>query len=301
MLHLLSDLYFRMEHFILEATASSPKIHLNPDNGMFEFSGRSIPENSLDLFGPVIKWLRSYIDNPRPTTTCKFNLEYFNTSSSKYFVEITRMLEEIKFKKNKSVRIFWYFEENDLDIKEAGEDLIALLKIPVHFVKVDESGNIIDTTIKAVNPISNEISGEIRTEIQSVIEEKELEISVMASISDRLQRKLNETNQKLQEQSEVILQINNDLTKKNEELQNTIDALTKAKAGQKATTIVLFIAIVLFLISEALESYIEFSLGAQLPVWILLLIKVSIALLLKPIEMLTESTLLARRQAKIKK
>ena len=100
---------------------------------------------------------------------------------------------------------------------------------------------------------------------------------LITKVSDRLQNKLNNLNAKLQD--------------KNIELQNTIDELTKARVGRKATTIVLLVAVALFLLSEGLlEPQIEAQIGDNL--WLGLLFKGMIALLLKPIETLTEKYLM---------
>lgn len=100
---------------------------------------------------------------------------------------------------------------------------------------------------------------------------------LITKVSDRLQNKLNNLNAKLQD--------------KNIELQNTIDELTKARVGRRATTIVLLVAVVLFLLSEGLlEPQIEAQIGDNLLLGLLL--KGMIALLLKPIETLTEKYLM---------
>lgn len=101
------------------------------------------------------------------------------------------------------------------------------------------------------------------------------ETKLITSVSDRLQNKLNKANEK------IILQ--------NQELQETIDLLTKAKISKKAATIVLLIAVILFLLSEGfIEPIIE---GYVDDVAVGLLLKAIIALLLKPLEMLVEKIL----------
>jgi len=107
---------------------------------------------------------------------------------------------------------------------------------------------------------------------------------IITRISDRLQGKLNLTNDKLND--------------KNEELQRTIDDLLKARMGKKATYIVLIFAIALFIITEAfvepqIESYasLHFARNAML---ISLLFKGFIAILIKPLETLIERALVKR-------
>jgi len=112
---------------------------------------------------------------------------------------------------------------------------------------------------------------------------------LITRISDRLQKKLDQTNDKLSV-------LNDQLNDKNIELQNTIDDLVKAKVGRKATTIVFIFALVLFVISEAfVEPYIE---SYANNIYLSLSIKAVIAMSIKPLEMLVEGNLLktARRK-----
>ncbi len=115
---------------------------------------------------------------------------------------------------------------------------------------------------------------------------------LITKVSDRLQNKINTANSKLED--------------KNVELQNTIDALTKARVGRRATTYVLIIAVVLFILTEALIeppverwAHDEFSPGDEvtnMEMAVGLTLKGLMALLLKPIEMIVERTMMKRAQ-----
>ena len=70
---------------------------------------------------------------------------------------------------------------------------------------------------------------------------------VLTSVSDRLHSKLNDANAELKEQKDQIGEINEELTINNQVLQDTVDMLVEARVSQKATSIVLLIAIALFL------------------------------------------------------
>jgi uncharacterized phage infection (PIP) family protein YhgE len=101
---------------------------------------------------------------------------------------------------------------------------------------------------------------------------------LITRVSDKLQKKLDKAN--------------SDLEARNAELQQTIDALTKAKASKKATTIVLILAVVLFLISEGfLDPIIDLYAGG---IAIALVVKGTLALLLKPVESFIENQILKR-------
>lgn len=112
------------------------------------------------------------------------------------------------------------------------------------------------------------------------------EAKLLTSVSDRLHSKLNEANEKLKRQSDEINKINDDLKVNNQLLQDTIDQLVKAKVGRKASSIVLLIAIVLFIISEGLlEPLVEEKFGND---QIGFIFKLGIAILLKPIDVIVE-------------
>ncbi|WMN11143.1 hypothetical protein QYS49_37360 [Marivirga salinae] len=118
------------------------------------------------------------------------------------------------------------------------------------------------------------------------------EAKLLTSVSDRLHAKLNEANEKLKKQSDEINKINDDLKVNNQLLQDTIDQLVKAKVGRKASSIVLLIAIILFIISEGvLEPIVEERVGNTS---IGFIFKLGIAVLLKPIDVLVERYMMRR-------
>ena len=79
----------------LEATEDTPKIVLDAANNIFEISGRSIPEDSATFYKPILEWIDLYGSKPNPKTNFIFNLEYFNTSSSKLILDILTKLEAL--------------------------------------------------------------------------------------------------------------------------------------------------------------------------------------------------------------
>lgn len=126
-----------MDAYYLEATPKTPKLDFNPDADTFLISGRSIPENSIEFYKPLLDWLDVYVQNPLESTTFEIKLEYFNTSSSKCLVEIFRKLEKIT-NNSKSIFVNWYFDEEDEDMEESGEDFKEIIKIPFNMVQIKD-------------------------------------------------------------------------------------------------------------------------------------------------------------------
>jgi hypothetical protein len=47
---------------------------------------------------------------------------YYNTSSSRRFLEIFDLLEDYQNNHNGTILVNWYYKENDLDMLESGEE-----------------------------------------------------------------------------------------------------------------------------------------------------------------------------------
>lgn len=112
-----------MEFYQIHPTHKTPHVIVDLLSGEISISGRSIPENPIDFYQPLLNSLKLYISNidAYVPLTIKFCLEYFNTMSAKTFVEIFKLLFDTNSK------VIWYYDENDDDILEAGEDYKASL------------------------------------------------------------------------------------------------------------------------------------------------------------------------------
>ncbi len=123
-----------MENYTLTPSPKTPRLYFNSESGDFEISGRSIPENSIEFYKPLVEWLDKYVANPATKTRLTVNLEYFNTSSSKCLVEIFRKLEKLSAKSD--VKVLWHYEEEDEDMLESGDDFKKIIKIPIELVVI---------------------------------------------------------------------------------------------------------------------------------------------------------------------
>jgi hypothetical protein len=126
-----------MENLIIEGSAKTPSVKFDKSSGVLELRGRSIPENSIDFFKPLNDWVEAYGKAPQSATTVDMRLEYFNTSSSKCILDFFKKLEAINGK-GTQVQVNWYFEEDDEDMEEAGEDYQAIIALPFKMIEVEE-------------------------------------------------------------------------------------------------------------------------------------------------------------------
>jgi len=126
-----------MEPIIIEGTPKTPSIRFDAREGIFEIKGRSIPENSVEFYKPLNEWLDLYMQGPLDKTVVNIRLEYFNTSSSKCILDVFKRLEAIHRSKH-DVEINWYYEEDDEDMLEAGEDYDSIIKVPFKMIEIVE-------------------------------------------------------------------------------------------------------------------------------------------------------------------
>jgi hypothetical protein len=125
-----------MEKFYLTGTDISPEISLE-QNGNLIIKGTSIPENSEEVYRPVLLWLRNYAPNPAPTTNLEVQLDYFNTSSSKFLLEILRIIKQIQ-DSPKPVLIKWCYYSDDPDMMESGQDFMDILELQMEMIAIPE-------------------------------------------------------------------------------------------------------------------------------------------------------------------
>lgn len=123
-----------MENLIIEKTIKTPQISFNYSAGELLIEGISIPENTVDFYKEVMDWIRNYNLKPQPSTVLTLKLEYFNTSTSVILLNIFKLFIQIE---KSELKIVWYFEEDDVEMEEVGEDYQNIVKIPFELVAIE--------------------------------------------------------------------------------------------------------------------------------------------------------------------
>ncbi len=121
-----------MEPLILNGTDDTPQIHFDISSGMFEITGRSLPEEVINFYAPVIDWVENYVLRPNDNTLLKLKLIYFNSASQRYLLEVLNSFEKL-VQKGKKITIEWHYLEEDEEMREAGEEYQDLVNIPFIF------------------------------------------------------------------------------------------------------------------------------------------------------------------------
>ncbi|NJM17196.1 MAG: DUF1987 domain-containing protein [Bacteroidales bacterium] len=133
-----------MNKLIIEDTEFTPGIHFDPDNKKFEIFGVSRPENVLGFYQKPLDYLHKYVEVGFSHLVTKytsdeieiwFKMVYFNSSSSKSFLQILDVFKEIEDKGMK-VKIKWCYDEGDDQMLEDGEDLQEATNLDFDFIPV---------------------------------------------------------------------------------------------------------------------------------------------------------------------
>jgi hypothetical protein len=132
-----------MEKLYISPTVTSPEINFSPEENHFSIRGTSTPEDVRALYYPVTQWINSFIGeilegkNKSFTTDNPFHfqvdMDYFNSSSAKFFYDIFSDLKRL-LQAGIPVVIQWYYDEEDIDLKEAGTDIALLSEMEFKFI-----------------------------------------------------------------------------------------------------------------------------------------------------------------------
>jgi len=124
-----------MDKLIIEKTSDTPSVILDYDAGKIEISERSLPENAIDFYAPIIDWFNNYSEKPNNETIVDIKLEYFNTSSAKQIAKILLILQ--KLSETNNVLIKWYYSVNDSDMHSSGIRYSKLVNVKFEFIEIE--------------------------------------------------------------------------------------------------------------------------------------------------------------------
>lgn len=125
-----------MSPLILNGTDVTVSVVLDKTNGIFEFAGKSRPENVMSFFEPVFDWFEAYEKDPNPETHINFKLDYYNSSSAKVLLRLLVKLEEMN-ERGLNIKVSWFYKSNDEDMMDSGEDYASLVAVPFEVIEME--------------------------------------------------------------------------------------------------------------------------------------------------------------------
>ena len=132
-----------MKSINIEQTLKTPLFILK--NGYIRMSGRSIPQNSRQLFKVCFEWIEQYTKEPARETKVDLFFEYIDTSSTRCLVDLLMLLEQVTKSGDNQIIINWYYESDDVDALDLGEYIQVHVKVPINIIPIEEGENIPDS------------------------------------------------------------------------------------------------------------------------------------------------------------
>ena len=124
-----------MESLIIQSTEDTPQIDFDLGTGVFSISGRSLPENAIEFYIPVLEWIDALLnESSSKQYIFEIKLEYFNTASSKQIAKMLLMIE--KYIESHDILIRWCYEKEDNDMLVSGNQYSKFLKLTFEFVEI---------------------------------------------------------------------------------------------------------------------------------------------------------------------
>lgn len=122
-----------MEAIRVDGTDENPEVILDKTNNQFVFKGKSLPEDVKEFYNPILTWIEGYAADPNESTVIEFNMEYFNSASSKQILDILERFAVIS-ENGKPVSVKWHFMEDDEDMEDAGESYADIVDVPFELI-----------------------------------------------------------------------------------------------------------------------------------------------------------------------
>ena len=119
-----------LENIERKAKDDTPYILLDV-NGKCKFEGKSYPEDIASYYIPIIKWFEKYKEFGRNDLVIDMKMGYFNSASSKIFIDIFERLEDLE---NIAVTVNWYYPEIDEEILESGKIYQGLTNLNFNYI-----------------------------------------------------------------------------------------------------------------------------------------------------------------------
>ena len=120
----------------IKETLHTPSVNIFNDDNLIVVSGISRLEDPSIFYQQLAELFEEYFKAFEQKVVLDFNLDYINTSSSKWLLHILKSMQ-VKYADKKEIVVNWYYEEDDEIIQEAGEVFQSLLQIPLNLIPIE--------------------------------------------------------------------------------------------------------------------------------------------------------------------
>lgn len=118
-----------LQSLYIARTEETPEVDFNTESRVFLIKGRSLPEDAFSFYTPLIERLEDYFNQMSGEVEFQIALDYFNSSSGRYLMEMLYKLES-QLRSNQLLKVTWIAEVDDEVMIEKGEEFKSLIKLP---------------------------------------------------------------------------------------------------------------------------------------------------------------------------
>ena len=114
-----------MENILIEEKREvyiEPAVDFNAQTGRCIIKGESFLEETSKFYSPLLQWLTDYLKQAEKIEFI-LQLKYFNTSTSKWILNMLSVLKRFEEKGGK-VKVVWYYFKDDADMRDDIKDYI---------------------------------------------------------------------------------------------------------------------------------------------------------------------------------
>ncbi len=123
-----------MNSINIAATDDTPLVSFNETDSSLKISGRSMPEDAISFYTPIIQWLEECHTTGFVLSQIDFHFEFLSTSSTKQVMKVFQVIDRINIASE--VKVNWLYDVNDTNMKRTGELLIKLVQFKMNFSEV---------------------------------------------------------------------------------------------------------------------------------------------------------------------
>jgi hypothetical protein len=117
-----------------ESTDDLPNVMFDDYKGVFEISKRSLPENAIVFYEPLVDYISHYLKAPKEITTVVFHFDYLSTSSTKQIMKIILLFDWLA--RTKTVNLHWNYDIGDGDMLQTGNRLEKLTSLKFNYNEI---------------------------------------------------------------------------------------------------------------------------------------------------------------------
>lgn len=112
----------------------APAVDFSAELGECSIEGESFLEETSSFYSPLLDWIHEYFEKNKKLIF-NIKLTYFNTSTSKWILNMLNALKHYK-EKGADIIINWHYYEDDIDMEEEIEDYVIDVGISINKVKI---------------------------------------------------------------------------------------------------------------------------------------------------------------------